>query len=1189
MKKIISLLIVACILMVGMPQNLLQANTSEQSMGTGGITPFILNEITVSTPEDLKTAMESASEDTLILLDTSFPTVLPAVITVNVSHSYNVTVDGQGIELFATGSAKHFNITSTGAGIISFTNIHFIGNSTIGGDGRPTQGGAFNGGGVNVTNSAANATGAYHFNNVEFKLISGGALRVGYATRITIDNATFDSNSVSGYNGGAIGADSSPKEFILRNSTLKNNIANWQGYDGGALIVTNVQENLEISNTTFIDNANLAHRGGAIALKFQGTTSAQAKVRITDSYFSGNIAQNYGGAKSMADGGAISVFDLPAGTDFLISGTTFSNNKATDDGGALLLQGVKDAIFNIKNSTFYENLAFGEGGDIGRSGGAIQAFANGAAMGNITYYNFTNNTFTKNTAKTFSATYVQQGGAISGSGGALRTARATFTNNILIGNEVLDVAGVPITTSRYRNVSMTTTAANNAGNYGLDNNAVITTTVEDIFGKYPVPLGEDYSTIKAGNPYTGSTLIVPSLPIIPNDGVVGLANKGGVSNGATTFDARGITRDTVTPDSGAVEIDWVKYDANGGTFTAPEMTVYTGQEYYVSENPTSIYDIHYDTQVTAIKSASNVSKQDRTFVEWNTAANGSGIAYTPGEVLTQAENLTLYAIWAKIAQYEVTYVANGATSGAVPVDPTLYAEDDVATVKTANTLEKLGYSFVGWNTAANGTGIDYLPASGLTITGDITLYAKWTPNPTYTLLYNGNGHTSGTVPVDSTDYQVSESAIVQAKGTLEKTGYTFVGWNTAADGNGIDYQPTSSLIITGSTTLYAKWSLDPPVPVYTLTYDGNGHTSGVAPIEPTEYLLNEVATVQTEGTLEKTGYTFVGWNTAADGNGIDYLPASSLIITGSTTLYAKWSENPPILVYTVTYNGNGHTTGTAPVDSTEYLENESAVIQAEGTLEKTGYTFSGWNTTADGMGTDYAVDAVVVMRGDITLYAKWSENPPVPVYTITYDGNGHTSGTAPIDPTEYRVDERAIVKDKGTLEKTGHTFVSWNTAADGSGTQYAPGSELLMTENVILYAKGVVTPPLLVFMLKYDGNGNTLGTAPVDPTDYTENVSAIVKEKGDLEKEGYTFVGWNTATDGTGTDYAPTAELIMIENVTLYAQWEKDEEGNESTTTPEEQNLPETGEQQHQIMMLSGALLFSFGIIILFKKRYIKE
>ena len=974
----------------------------------------------------------------------------------------------------------------------------------------------------------------------------------------------------------------------------------------------------------------------------------------------------------MADGGAISVFDLPAGTDFLISGTTFSNNKATDDGGALLLQGVKDAVFNIKNSTFYENLAFGEGGDIGRSGGAIQAFANGAAMGNITYYNFTNNTFTKNTAKTFSATYVQQGGAISGSGGTLRTARATFINNILIGNEVLDVAGVPITTSRYRNVSMTTTAANNAGNYGLDNNAVITTTVEDIFGKYTEPLGEDYSTIKAGNPYTGSTLIVPSLPIIPNDGVVGLANKGGVSNGATTFDARGITRDTVTPDSGAVEIDWVKYDANGGTFTAPEMTVYTGQEYYVSENPTSIYDIHYDTQVTAIKSASNVSKQDRTFVEWNTAANGSGIAYTPGEVLTQAENLTLYAIWAKIAQYEVTYVANGATSGAVPVDPTLYAEDDVATVKTANTLEKLGYSFVGWNTAANGTGIDYLPASGLTITGDITLYAKWTPNPTYTLLYNGNGHTSGTVPVDSTDYQVSESAIVQAKGTLEKTGYTFVGWNTAADGNGIDYQPTSSLIITGSTTLYAKWSLDPPVPVYTLmydgnghtsgtapvdstdyqvgelatvqakgtlektgytfvgwntaadgngidylptsslvitgsttlyakwslnppapvytlTYDGNGHTSGVAPIEPTEYLLNEVATVQTEGTLEKTGYTFVGWNTAADGNGIDYLPASSLIITGSTTLYAKWSENPPILVYTVTYNGNGHTTGTAPVDSTEYLENESAVIQAEGTLEKTGYTFSGWNTTADGMGTDYAVDAIVVMRGDITLYAKWSENPPVPVYTITYDGNGHTSGTAPIDPTEYRVDERAIVKDKGTLEKTGHTFVSWNTAADGSGTQYAPGSELLMTENVILYAKGVVTPPLLVFMLKYDGNGNTLGTAPVDPTDYTENVSAIVKEKGDLEKEGYTFVGWNTATDGTGTDYAPTAELIMIENVTLYAQWEKDEEGNESTTTPEEQNLPETGEQQHQIMMLSGALLFSFGIIILFKKRYIKE
>lgn len=78
---------------------------------------------------------------------------------------------------------------------------------------------------------------------------------------------------------------------------------------------------------------------------------------------------------------------------------------------------------------------------------------------------------------------------------------------------------------------------------------------------------------------------------------------------------------------------------------------------------------------------------------------------------------------------------------------------------------------------------------------------------------------------------------------------------------------------------------------YSLTYDGNGATSGAAPSDSAQYQSGDVVTVSgNTGGLEKTGYTFSGWNTAADGSGTDYAPGASYTITGNATLYAKWTK-----------------------------------------------------------------------------------------------------------------------------------------------------------------------------------------------------------------------------------------------------------------------------------------------------------
>lgn len=76
--------------------------------------------------------------------------------------------------------------------------------------------------------------------------------------------------------------------------------------------------------------------------------------------------------------------------------------------------------------------------------------------------------------------------------------------------------------------------------------------------------------------------------------------------------------------------------------------------------------------------------------------------------------------------------------------------------------------------------------------------------------------------------------------------------------------------------------------------------------------------------------------------------------------------------YVITYDGNGSTGGTAPVDSTEYLEGTSVTVAGAGDLVKNGYQFNGWNTRADGTGTAYAVGAIFTMgAADITMYAQW--------------------------------------------------------------------------------------------------------------------------------------------------------------------------------------------------------------------------
>ena len=174
---------------------------------------------------------------------------------------------------------------------------------------------------------------------------------------------------------------------------------------------------------------------------------------------------------------------------------------------------------------------------------------------------------------------------------------------------------------------------------------------------------------------------------------------------------------------------------------------------------------------------------------------------------------------------------------------------------------------------------------------------------------------------------------------------------------------------------------------YTISYNGNSNIGGTAPSNQTKDYGVNLALANNSGNLVRTGYTFNGWNTQADGLGADYAAGSNYTTNAALTLYAKWTPD----TYPVTYNGNNNTGGTAPSNQTKTYGVNLLLASNSGNLVRTGYTFNGWNTQADGLGADYAAGSNYTTNAALTLYAKWTPD----TYPVTYNGNSNTGGTAP--------------------------------------------------------------------------------------------------------------------------------------------------------------------------------------------------
>ena len=381
-----------------------------------------------------------------------------------------------------------------------------------------------------------------------------------------------------------------------------------------------------------------------------------------------------------------------------------------------------------------------------------------------------------------------------------------------------------------------------------------------------------------------------------------------------------------------------------------------------------------------------------------------------------------------------------------------------------------------------------------------TVYALWAINPT--LSYNVNAPAGSNAPGTPASQTVPYNTAAADKSgwaagdTGKIPGYRFDGWYTAPNGgNKYDFNTP----LTNNVTVYAHWVGNG----YTVRFAGNGATGGGTPDQAFQYNIGQ--NLHRNG-FTRDGYTFTGWKRAdnqqayGDGQWVTNLTTQP---NGIVTMVAQWSANEAH----IRYNPNppaGKTAGGNGTPNWDGHTGDTPAIGGNGwTID--GYTFAGWTTSPDGSGTKYAPGASWTANGTLTLYAQWTPGEA----GLTYDGNGATGGKT--DPQNGVTDQKVNVRQNG-FTRDGYTFVTWNTQADCKGNAVKPNSEWTLRGSSTLYACWAGNAQTLTYHGNGATDGNTAAQSGHTGDELTTNANGFTRD-------GYTFVRWDTAKDGSGTAY----------------------------------------------------------------------
>ncbi|MGI6078853.1 MAG: InlB B-repeat-containing protein, partial [Fastidiosipilaceae bacterium] len=616
------------------------------------------------------------------------------------------------------------------------------------------------------------------------------------------------------------------------------------------------------------------------------------------------------------------------------------------------------------------------------------------------------------------------------------------------------------------------------------------------------------------------------------------------------------TADTSSTDS-SISIIPDKYDATVYSSTGAE--VGTGTLVATATTTTAQLDLS-GGKITVTVTAMDYS--DVTGVEVTLTETTSGVTFT-GTVGSDGT--------------AVIYVTAGTYSGSVNGAST----DNgywIGASTSNTTMSSSGYSRTMSITVypmvsvsiSNGSGsqgiVSAVGYSGYTVDGT-TAYLPFTLNEvTYTIYQLSNGSIYyATVTANDTD-----TTLTADLGTTASTAYTVSGTVKDSDGSGISatvyfiksddgavfaYSSDSDGAYTaylpeGTYTVYAYGSSQASYSTLDVTADATNDISLETAYSATlavDYNTNRSSTstyryipfaeVQEEVTIDSTTYTFsvltsLGSSTSTTGRAAVWVPEGASVTAtvngydtvafdaaGVVTLYAQWTVNS----YTLEYDKNADDATWDLSSSSGTYDYDTTVTILSGTsgtdYTYDGYTFIGWNTESDGSGTWYSAGQSVsgltaTDGGTVTLYAQWVSSTDYP-YVVIYDGNG---GSA-IEPTTSSSSSVTLSTDSPS--RAGYSFLGWATTADATAEEYEAGGSYTVASTDTLYA---VWSSVYTYTVEFDANG---GTGTMDSLTGTYGTSLTLTDNT-MTYEGYTFLGWNTSSSGTGTWYADGQSVINL-------------------------------------------------------------
>ena len=580
-------------------------------------------------------------------------------------------------------------------------------------------------------------------------------------------------------------------------------------------------------------------------------------------------------------------------------------------------------------------------------------------------------------------------------------------------------------------------------------------------------------------------------------------------------------------------VDWYKTadsdddDVDDKVTTATKFTEDTTIFAHWTKNPpyTITFDLNYEgseelpTQDTdnSGKLTSLPSEPERkgwTFDGWYTLAEG-GVRVD--EDYPFEGDTTIYAHWTKETTetgFTITFNANGGT-----VSPTSGTTDkDGKLTGKLPTPTRSGYTFDGWYTAASGG----TPVTTDTeFKEDTTIYAHWTEVPPFTIKFNANGGT-----VSSTSGTTNESGYLSSLPTPTRSGYTFVGWYTAASGG---KEVTTKTKFTESCTIYAHWTKETTETGFTITFNANG---GI--VSPTSGTTDKDGKLSSLPMPTRSGYTFVGWYTAASGGEkVD----KGYPFDGDTTIYAHWKKNSIdwgaiFPSYNVQNGTSSSGSGSWTSDKSSAKKGDTVTVTA---APKNGYVVDRVTVT------DASGNTVTVTKNANGTYSFTMPGSKVTV-AVTFKATAVTPAVTFKDVAagQYYTDAVAWAAAKGITTGTGDgtTFspndsctraqiVTFLWRANGSPKVSGTTSFSDVASNAYYYdavawaaAKGITT-----------GTGDGTTFSPDEPCTRAQAVTFLHRAEGTPSASGSSFIDvvsdsyyeaavkWavaNNVTEGTG-------------------------------------------------------------------------